>query len=42
MVPVITEMIFKNELGIELQMPSDKNNDDRNLATPNSIGVKNG
>ena len=41
MIPVITEMIFKNELGVELGMPSDKNNDERNLATPNALGVKN-
>jgi hypothetical protein len=40
MIPIIKEMIFKNELGIMLQMPSDKNNDERNILTPNAIGTQ--
>lgn len=38
MINTIKELIFKLELGISLSMPSDKNNDDQNITTPNAIG----
>ena len=38
LLPVIKDMIFKNELGITLNLPSDKHNDDQNILTANEVG----
>ncbi len=34
-IPAIKEMIIKNEMGIQISSPSDKDNDAQNIVTPN-------